>query len=121
MAGGVFTLVIPHRWGLCNGLTFDKATEADDRLSVMDRLLTMREVEQAVGLSRSAIYDRIAAGRFPQPVKIGAKSSRWVSSDIQSWIDSLPRRGDGTAAQAGEDAPRPTTGAPDDVGTAAAP
>lgn len=85
----------------------------------MDRLLTMREVEQAVGLSRSAIYDRIAAGRFPQPVKIGSKSSRWVSSDIQSWIDRLPRRGAKTAAQTASQPARATNGGADDRGSAA--
>ena len=66
----------------------------------MDNLLTMREVEQAVGLSKSANYNRIALGTFPQPVKIGAKSSRWRDSDLQAWVDSLPRRGEDDAAPA---------------------
>ena len=93
-------LSISHWWGLCNGLTFDKATEAGSNVSRMDKLLTMREVETATGLSKSAVYNRISLGTFPQPVKIGAKSSRWRESDLQAWVDSLPRRGDADAAPA---------------------
>lgn len=50
-----------------------------------ETLLPRREVERRVGLGRSAIYERIANGTFPRPVKLGA-SSCWVASEIEAWI-----------------------------------
>ena len=42
-----------------------------------DRLMTRTEVEQMVGLKRSAIYARIAERRFPIPLKVGRRGVRW--------------------------------------------
>lgn len=50
-----------------------------------EQLLPRREVEKRVGLGRSAIYERMAQGDFPKPVKLGA-SSAWVESEIDRWI-----------------------------------
>jgi predicted DNA-binding transcriptional regulator AlpA len=36
-----------------------------------DRLLRRREVEAMVGFGRSMIYEKMASGAFPQPLKIG--------------------------------------------------
>lgn len=38
-----------------------------------------------VKFGRSRIYGLIAEGKFPAPVKVG-KSSRWVKSEIDSWL-----------------------------------
>ena len=38
-----------------------------------------------VGFGRSRIYDLIARDGFPAPIKIG-KSSRWVKSEIDTWL-----------------------------------
>lgn len=58
-------------------------------------LLPRREVERRVGLGRSAIYERIAAGTFPRPVKLGA-SSVWVESEVEAWIAARIRERDAT-------------------------
>lgn len=53
----------------------------------MDRtLMRMRDVRRAVGLSRSEIYRRIAAGEFPSPVPIGDRARAWVTTEIEAWI-----------------------------------
>jgi prophage regulatory protein len=57
-----------------------------------DRLLRRREVEAMVGFGRSMIYEKMASGAFPQPLKIGPKSVRWREQDIRAWIDRLPKR-----------------------------
>ena len=52
-------------------------------------LLTLPQVEQKVGFKRSTIYALIASAppRFPAPIKpLGARASRWVSTDIDAWI-----------------------------------
>jgi prophage regulatory protein len=37
-------------------------------------------------LSRSSLYEQIAAGAFPPPVKLGARSVGWLESEVDGWI-----------------------------------
>lgn len=52
----------------------------------LDRMLRRQEVEKITGRSRSAIYEGMAAGTFPKPVKIGARAVAWPESVIRQWI-----------------------------------
>ena len=45
------------------------------------------------GLSTSTIYQLMADGRFPQPLKIGIRSVRWRLDELVAWIDNRPRGG----------------------------
>ena len=56
-----------------------------------ETLIGRQEVEQMVGLSRSTIYDKMRAGTFPLPLKIGAKAVRWRMSEIEEWVNSHER------------------------------
>lgn len=48
--------------------------------------LPRREVERRVGLSRSAIYARVARGEFPAPVRdLETATVWWVESEIVQW------------------------------------
>lgn len=44
------------------------------------------QVKGRTGLSRSELYRRIAAGDFPQPVKLGERASAWNASEVDRWI-----------------------------------
>lgn len=44
------------------------------------------QVKARTGLSRSEIYRRIAAGDFPQPVKIGLRSTAFNAAEVDRWI-----------------------------------
>ena len=55
----------------------------------MSHLLTIREVCARVGVSRTTIYARMNERQFPAPIKIGAKSVRWRSDEIDAYIDRL--------------------------------
>lgn len=44
------------------------------------------QVKARTGLSRSELYRRIAAGDFPQPVKLGERASAWDSREVDRWI-----------------------------------
>jgi prophage regulatory protein len=61
--------------------------EAFDR---SNRILRRREVEHIVGLSRSALYRRIAEKSFPQPVPLGGGAGShavgWLSSEVSKWL-----------------------------------
>ena len=54
-------------------------------------LLAFEPLSHYVSFGRSRIYQLIAAGEFPQPIKVG-KSSRWVKADIDAWIASQSQR-----------------------------
>lgn len=49
-------------------------------------LLRLREVCRRTCKSRSEIYRRIAAGDFPQPVKLGERASAWPEHEVAAWI-----------------------------------
>lgn len=55
-----------------------------------ERLLRRAEVENLIGLSRSAIYLRMQGGQFPQPVRVGKSAVRWKESDVRLWIEARP-------------------------------
>ena len=48
-------------------------------------LFAFEPLSHYVGLGRSRVYQEIARGEFPKPIKIG-KSSRWVKAEIDAWI-----------------------------------
>jgi prophage regulatory protein len=55
-----------------------------------ERLLRLRDVKQKTGLGSSTIYRRIADGSFPAPRSLGPNTVRWLQSEIDAWIKSLP-------------------------------
>ena len=61
------------------------------------RILRLPDVKSRVGLSRSTIYSRIAAGRFPRPVALGGRVVGWIEAEIHDWLDdqvAASRNGD---------------------------
>ena len=55
----------------------------------LDRLLTIKQIEDQIGISRSTIYRRMQEGRFPKPKRIGPRATRWSESEIKVWLDGL--------------------------------
>lgn len=53
-------------------------------------LLRRREVERLVGLSRSTIYALMRQGRFPLPVRLGARAVAWRRGDLDDWLARRP-------------------------------
>jgi len=62
-----------------------------------DRLLTVAEIRQRFGLSKSTTYLYVRDNRFPAPVKIGT-SSRWLESEVVAWLAERVRERDAKAA-----------------------
>jgi prophage regulatory protein len=50
------------------------------------KILRMREVISRVGLSRATIYRRASQGTFPKSIKLGARSTGWLKSEVDEWI-----------------------------------
>lgn len=49
-------------------------------------ILRLPEVITKTGRSRSTIYSDIEAGRFPKPVKLGARAIGFVADEVDAWI-----------------------------------
>lgn len=46
-------------------------------------LVRLNAVIEYTGLARSTIYNFIAEGRFPKPVKLSARIVAWVETEVQ--------------------------------------
>ena len=68
--------------------------------NLLCKLLAFAQVSDAVGLSRSTIYQRIKDETFPHPVSLGQHCVRWRSDQIAAWIDAQTIRADAAQANA---------------------
>jgi len=50
-----------------------------------DTLLRLQAVMDRTGIKRSKVYDLVAKGEFPNPVKVGA-CVLWPESKVSAWI-----------------------------------
>ncbi|MFT3905790.1 MAG: AlpA family transcriptional regulator [Steroidobacteraceae bacterium] len=50
------------------------------------RILRLPAVEERTGLKRDSIYRKARLGEFPAPVKLGARASGWVQTEIDEWV-----------------------------------
>lgn len=57
---------------------------------MIQKHLRRREVEELTGLSRSSLYDLMAKGAFPRPIKLTGKAVAWPESAIVEWLQSRP-------------------------------
>ena len=55
-----------------------------------DKHLRRPAVQDLTGLSRSTIYDLMAKGAFPRPVRLTAKAVAWPESAIAEWRAQRP-------------------------------
>jgi predicted DNA-binding transcriptional regulator AlpA len=51
-----------------------------------DALLRLSTVEAITGLGRSTIYAKLRCGEFVEPVRLGARCTRWKAGDVQAWL-----------------------------------
>jgi prophage regulatory protein len=52
-----------------------------------DKIMRWPEVKARIGLSRSHIHNLVTQGKFPAPIKLGARASGWIEREISSWIN----------------------------------
>lgn len=54
-----------------------------------EKYLTLTELRAKLGQrSRSAVYNDLAAGRLPQPVKLGGRLY-WPEGELDAWLRDL--------------------------------
>ena len=70
-------------------LTNTTASDVQTR-TPLGPLLRRPEVERETGLSRSTIYERMEAGTFPRPLRVGPRAVRWPANEIEAWKAAQP-------------------------------
>jgi len=64
-----------------------------------DRIIRRREVERRIGISRSALYRRIAKGTFPKPVTLsGGRAVGWIEREVDAFLARCVAQRDRKAA-----------------------
>lgn len=53
-----------------------------------DKIFRRPAVQDLTGLSRSTLYQMIAEGRFPAPVRLGSRAVGWREADLKAWLES---------------------------------
>ena len=57
-----------------------------DQVQTALTILRRRQVEARVGLRRSTIYQGVADGTFPRPIRLGARSVGWLAHEVERWL-----------------------------------
>lgn len=77
-------------------------------MNMSEFLVSIRELASTkttrgiVPLCKSAIYEKVARGEFPYPIKLGPRKSMWDRRDIEAWLETQKRGGvPATEAQPG--------------------
>ncbi|WP_445428005.1 helix-turn-helix transcriptional regulator [Alishewanella sp. HL-SH05] len=53
-----------------------------------NRLLTLKQISELVGLSRASIWRLRTSGDFPKGISLTRHSIRWSLADIEEWLNS---------------------------------
>ena len=63
------------------------------RLFMETKILRRPQVESRVGYGRSAIYEQMAAGTFPKPIKLSERVTCWKVSEVRTWMAAQTAHG----------------------------
>ena len=53
-----------------------------------ERILRLPAVKARTGLGRSTLYDAMARGDFPQPMKLGLRAVGWIEAEVDAWAEA---------------------------------
>lgn len=53
-----------------------------------DRLLRLKEVLERIPVGKSTWWQGVRDGRFPQPIKLGPRTTCWRETDINALINN---------------------------------
>ena len=53
--------------------------------------MSMEEVADMFGISKSTIYAKMRSGDFPLPIKTGQRGIRWRTDELMAWINACQR------------------------------
>ncbi len=57
-----------------------------------ERFLRAKQVIEIVGFSKTYLYKLIEDERFPAPIRIDHRCSRWIASEVEEWVEAMATR-----------------------------
>lgn len=63
----------------------EKAAEAEQ---VLLKIIRRPELERVTGLPHSSIYEMIAKGEFPRPIRLSGRAVGWLANEVIEWQQS---------------------------------
>jgi prophage regulatory protein len=57
-------------------------------LTLMRKLLKIRDVLDRIPVSRAHIYNLMKEGKFPRQIHLGGTGAFWVETEVEAWIQS---------------------------------
>jgi prophage regulatory protein len=71
-----------------------------EQTNAAPRIIRREEVKHRTGLPFSSLYERVKAGTFPVPIRlgVGAKAAGWVEAEVDTWIAEQINNRDRVAA-----------------------
>lgn len=65
-----------------------------------DRFLRRKQTVNKIGISETTLDEWIAQGKFPTPIKLGARSVAFLKSELNEWMRQrvIASRNNGAAA-----------------------
>lgn len=60
---------------------------------MFEEIWRLPQVLKATGMGRSWIYQAVAEGQFPAPVRLGKRAVGWRRSDVLTWLESRQKKG----------------------------
>lgn len=67
-------------------------------VALLKRLLSVKQVAEAIGNSEPTVWRWDADGTLPKSIKVSSGTTRWDADEILAWIESKKAaRNDGTA------------------------
>lgn len=67
-------------------------------MSKSKNILRSKQVIAKTSLSRSSLYALVGRGEFPKQIKLSARSSGWLESEVDQWIEDRISARDNEAA-----------------------
>lgn len=52
-------------------------------------LLDVKQVSQLCNIGMSTVWSLVKKGKFPQPIKLTNRCTRWKRSDVVAWGENL--------------------------------
>ena len=56
-------------------------------MGLTKKFIRLPTVIELTGYRRTTIYEKISAGTFPAPVKLGPRAIAWIEEEIKEWMD----------------------------------
>lgn len=60
--------------------------------SVPKKLIRLPIVLALINGSKSWLYQEIADGRFPKPIKVGKRYVAWIEKEVTDWVEQRIRQ-----------------------------